>query len=227
MDVENRFPKMIFTDDGWMLSEKTKITYADIENYIVNSFAGLDGAYGWSIGDHEVYHYETKVGERFGTGYTEFNEELDSFVHKKTPGVVRNIINNVNTLTENYGGPLTVISKICREHDVPFYPRIRMNSHYPIDLEHVGHGNFRREHPNWLIGKPNENIQKGTLAYGIRTGKNYAVPEVRSYMLEIICETFERFEVSGIELDFCRHPAFFRLGEEQSNAKLITDLFLR
>jgi len=31
-----------------------------------------------------------------------------------------------------------------------------MNSHYPIDFEHVGHGNFRREHPNWLIGKPNE-----------------------------------------------------------------------
>ena len=224
MDVENRFPKMIFTDDGWMLSEKTKITYADIENYIVNSFAGLDGAYGWSIGDHEVYHYETKIGERFGTGYTEFNEELDSFVHKKTPGVVRNITNNVNTLTENYGGPLTVISKICREHDVPFYPRIRMNSHYPIDFEHVGHGNFRREHPEWLIGKPNENIPEGTLAYGIRTGKNYAVPEVCSYMVEIICETFERFEVDGIELDFCRHPAFFRLGEERSNAILITGL---
>ena len=224
MHFKRRFPKMIFTDDAWMLSERNKITYSDIETYLVDSFGGLDAAYWWSIGDHEVYHYETKIGERFGDGYEKFNEDLESFVHKQTPGVVQNINNNVNLLIDNYGGPLNVISEICSDNQIPFYPRIRMNSHYPIDFDHVGHGDFRRKHSEWLIGKPGEDIAKDTLEHGIRTGKDYAVPEVRSYMLEIICETFEQFEVDGIELDFCRHPAFFRLGEEKSNSKLITDL---
>ena len=224
MSFKRKFPKMIFTDDAWMLSERNKITYADIENYLVDSFAGLDGAYWWSIGDHEVYHYETRIGERFGSGYEQFNENLESFVHKQTPGVVQNITNNLNSLIDEYGGPLNAISEICRNNQIPFYPRIRMNSHYPIDFDHVGHGEFRRQHPEWLIGKPGEEIPKDTLEYGIRTGKDYAVPEVRSYMLDIICETFEQFEVDGVELDFCRHPAFFRLGEEKANSKLITDL---
>ena len=224
MILKRKVPKMIFTDDAWMLSERSKIKYKDIENYLVDTFAGLDAAYWWSVGDHEVYHYETKIGERFGSGYEQFNENLESFVHKKTPGVVQQFTNNFNSLIDEYGGPLTVISEICRNNQIPFYPRVRMNSHYPIDFNHVGHGDFRRQHPDWLIGKPGEEIAKGTLEYGIRTGKDYSVPEVRSYMLEIICETFEQFDVDGVELDFCRHPAFFRLGDEKVNSKLITDL---
>ena len=35
-----------------------------------------------------------------------------------------------------------------------------------------------------------------------------AFAEVRLYMEKIICETFERFDVDGVELDFMRHPGW-------------------
>ena len=29
-------------------------------------------------------------------------------------------------------------------------------------------------------------------------------------MAAVICELFERFDVAGVELDFMRHPTYFR-----------------
>ena len=65
------------------------------------------------------------------------------------------------------------------------------------------------------------------MEWGIRTGLNFAVPEVRAYLESIICELFECFEVAGVELDFMRHPGYFRIDEAYSSRYLITDLLRR
>ena len=220
-----KHPQMIFTDDAWLLSRSAPVvTYKDFEEYIVSNFAGKNGAFWWSVGDHEVWHYETEIGERFGDDYDMFDEKLPSFVHHGTPGVCDAIKRNLTSLIKECGGPLTAISKICKENNIPFFPRVRMNSHYPIDTDHVAYGNFRRNHPELLIGRPGEEIVEGTIEYGIRTGKDFAYPEVRSYMIDMITETFQKFDVDGVELDFCRHPAMFRTEEAYSNRYLMTEL---
>ena len=66
-------------------------------------------------------------------------------------------------------------------------------------------------------------MSEGTIEWGIRTGLNYALPEVRSYMSSIIFELLERFDVDGIELDYMRHPAFFRVDEAAESRVLMTD----
>ena len=43
-------------------------------------------------------------------------------------------------------------------------------------------------------------------------------------MLSIIFELIERFDIDGIELDFMRHPAFFRIEEAFAQRYLATDL---
>ena len=151
----------------------------------------------------------------------------NSFVHSATPGAEERIAENLQALIASDGGPLTVLAADCRRRGIPFFPRIRMNSHYIIDPAHPGYGRFRRERPDLLIGRPGEQLPERSLEWAIRTGKDYAFPEVRQYMETVIYETFERFDVDGVELDFMRHPGWFRIDDAQANAYLMTDLVRR
>ena len=46
-------------------------------------------------------------------------------------------------------------------------------------------------------------------------------------MFAIITELLERFDIDGVEIDFNRHPTFFRRAEQTQNAYLMTDLVRR
>ena len=137
------------------------------------------------------------------------------------------ISQNVRALIQESGGPLTALSTLCREASLQFFPRVRMNSHYEIDPRNPAYGRFRRERPHLLISQPHEEPPEGSLPWGLGTGKDYAFPEVRDYMASIIIETFKRFDVDGVELDFMRHPGCFRPEQAFQNRYLMTDLIER
>ncbi|MDP6981895.1 MAG: hypothetical protein QGG05_02275 [Candidatus Latescibacteria bacterium] len=227
MNRDETFPAIIFTDDGWIMASPPPLTAQDLREKIVASYADTAGALGWSIGDHEVYHCELESGEHFGEYVAGLDGSTNSFVHSATPGAEERIAHNLQTLIAADEGPLTVLAADCRRRGIPFFPRVRMNSHYVIDPAHPGYGRFRRGRPNLLIGRPGERLPEGSLEWAIRTGKDYAFAEVRQYMETVICETFECFEVDGVELDFMRHPGWFRIEEAQANAYLMTDLVRR
>ena len=123
---------------------------------------------------------------------------------------------------ENHGGPMEVISGLCKRAGLEFFPSVRMNEHYDMPESAPQYSNLRRDNPEYLIGK-GEDIPFPTLEWGIRTGLDYAVPEVRSYMASIVVELVSRWDVDGIELDYMRHPAFFRIEEGYPNRYLMTD----
>ncbi len=228
MTVSPDAPKVIFTDDGWILSAtEPPLTVEKLKAEVVDSHNWPGGALWWSIGDHEVYHYETEIGEIIGEAIEGLDEGTYSFVHSGTPGVIGKIAANVRALKDECGGPVSALSKLCREAGLQFLPRVRMSSHYEIDPRNPAYGRFRRDRPDLLIGKPGEELAVGSLTWGLRTGKNYAFPEVREYMERIIFETFERFDVDGVELDFMRHPGVFRSDEAYQNRYLMTDLIER
>jgi len=227
MNKDDAFPPVIFTDDGWIMAMEPPVTAQDLRDKIVGSYAGTGGALGWSIGDHEVYHCEVESGEQYGEAVEGLDGSTHSFVHSATPGAEQRIAQNLQALVASDGGPLTVLAADCRHRGIPFFPRVRMNSHYVVDPSHPGYGRFRRESPGLLIGGLGEQLPEGSLEWAIRTGKNFAFSEVRQYMETIICEAFERFDVDGVELDFMRHPGWFRIEEAQANAYLMTDLVRR
>ena len=222
---ESTAPAIIFTDDGWILSAtEPPVTSADLQARVVDGYSGLGGAFGWSLGDHEVYQYETERGEIFGQGRTSFDDGLRSFVHSPTPGVMPRIAENIQALIAEDGGPMTILTRQSREAGLPFFPRVRMNSHYDMDPDHPGYGRFRRERPDLMIGRPGESIPEGTIEWGIKTGLDFTFPEVREHRLSIVEEVVERFDVDGVELDYMRHPAFFRPDEAYGSRYLMTDL---
>ena len=206
--------RVLSNDDGWVVSfTDYPLTPEKLWDNMIGPYEGspVDG-FLWSVGGH-VFHFETDIGERFGDGYDELDEPR-----------AKNQMANVQYLIDNHGGPMTVISKLCRRAGMDFFPSVRMNQHYDTDISSPSYGRLRREHPELLIGRVGEELAKPSIEWGIRTGKNYAFPEVRSYMSSVIVELVERFDVDGIELDFMRHPAFFRIEEAYSNRYLMTDL---
>lgn len=89
MTTPNDAPTVIFTDDGWILSATNPpLAKDDLRANVVESHAWPGAALWWSIGDHEVYHYETEIGEILGSNIDALDENTYSFVHSNTPGVI-------------------------------------------------------------------------------------------------------------------------------------------
>ena len=205
--------RVLCNDDGWIMGTYgPPLTPDDMRDKMIAPYAGSPvDVFLWSIGGHEVYDYETEVGERFGDGY----EDLDPSQRRKCE--------NLRQMIKAHGGPVTVIAQLCHAAGMAFFPSVRMNEHYDMEESAPNYGRLRRDHPELCIGRPGESIPTGSLEWGIRTGLNYALPEVRAHMTRIIFELIERFDIDGIELDFMRHPAFFRVAEAYQYRYLMTD----
>ncbi len=54
-------------------------------------------------------------------------------------------------------------------------------------------------------------------------GYNYALPEVRARYLEVVEGACRRYDLDGVELDWCRHSMFFKLGEQRRNTPIMND----
>lgn len=208
-------PRVLSNDDGWILSSYgPPITVDQLRDNMVTPHEGSPiDTFLWSVGGREVFSYETEIGERFGqdrstlrnTGEKTRAENLDHLIHE-------------------HGGPVTVISKLCHDIRMKFFASLRMNNHYNTEESSPSFGRFRREHPELLIGRPDEQIPKFSQLWGLRTGKDFAYPQVRDFMASIAFELIERFDIDGIELDFMRHPGVFRPEEAYANRYLLTDM---
>ncbi len=215
MAGSKRNQPVICTDDCWLLNaSETPVTIEDLREKMIAPHEGTPAALWWSVGDREAYNYETQVGEIAGEGYE--TSELPDWLRRSSQ--------NTRHLMATVGGPLTALVGLCHEAGMEFFSRVRMNSHYRLEPSSPNYGRFRREHPELLIGQPGEEFPKGSMEWAARNGLNYTFPQVREHMAKIIIEQFERFDVDGVEMDFMRHPTFFRPEEAYANRYLMTDL---
>ena len=122
MTPKRAAPPIIFTDDGWIFTAEKNVTVADLKEKVVDGYAGTGGALWWSTGDHEVYQFETEIGERFGDESSGLDATAPSFVHSATPGVEEQLAANLQGLIAECGGPLTALARLCREAQIPFFP---------------------------------------------------------------------------------------------------------
>ena len=215
MNTSPHTPRVLCNDDAWILGTcRPPITIDDLRDKMVGPYQGsaID-TFLWSVGGHEVFDYETEIGERFGQDPDALTDD-----RQKTQAA------NLRSLIAEHGGPVTVIAQLCREAGVKFFASLRMNEHYDMETASPNYGRFRRDHPELLIGRPDDDLAEGSLHHGIRTGKDYAHPEVRAFMSRIVLELVERFDVDGIELDYFRHPAHFRPDEAYANRSLMTEM---
>ena len=204
--------RIVLNDDGWIMSQiMTPVTTAVLKERIVDTYvdSGLD-TLSWCIGDTGRQRYET----------LDILAQPDHLPQGRENDLAAQ---NLRRLIDSDGGPVTIFTKLCHEIGLKFLPSVRMNSHYDRSVADDA-GSIRQDHPEYLIGQTGDEFIPNTTEWGIRTGLDYARAEVRSHVAALVIDLFERFDTDGVELDFMRHPAFFRVEEAYGSRHLITDM---
>ena len=77
MSKEQIARRIIVNDDGWIVSFSNKrIDKNTLETEMLCRYSGSPvDTISWCVGDHEVYDYETQIGEIFGVGQEVTNDE--------------------------------------------------------------------------------------------------------------------------------------------------------
>jgi hypothetical protein len=211
-------PRVLSNDDGWVLGNYgPPITIDHLRDNMVGPHVGSPiDTFLWSVGGREVFAYASRFGEQFGK-YVDVGDNPDAKVR----------VENIQHLDENHGGVVAVIAQLCHEAGMKFFPSMRMNTHYNTEESSPSFGEFRRNNPELLIGRPDDDIPFGTLHWGLRTGKDFAHQKVRQFMSDVCIELLEDYDTDGIELDFMRHPGNFRPEEAYTNRYLMTEMIRR
>lgn len=110
--------------------------------------------------------------------------------------------------------PLRVVVAHARKTGQEVFWTMRMNDTHdasnPLLIPQL-----KRDHPEYLFGTKTKPPLRGTWS-----AVDYGLPVIRDLARRTIAEVANHYDVDGIELDFWRHPAFFR---KTANAQPVGD----
>lgn len=121
--------------------------------------------------------------------------------------------------------------EVAREAGMEIFASIRMN-----DVHDRGKPNadaltypLKKSRPDLLLGNA-DSMKRGSAAYPNDSlmywfwpGVDWGEEEVRQHFLDFIRWYCPRYDFDGLELDYYRHPLFFKLGEERQHAAAMTE----
>ena len=153
----------------------------------------------YCTGATTMFTHRANVGETYG-----------KYVTDKSSPIVRHTRDNLKALAELGTDPLELAVKFCHENNLEVFFAHRINDIHDC-FEDWELSTWKREHPEYLMGKP-EDWQKYDESDPRRrwAALDFEIPEVRDYLLAIIDDVLERYDVDGIEIDYFRNSMFFR-----------------
>jgi len=145
----------------------------------------------WSSG-FGLFTHDTKVGAVFATREGRFERNL-------APAMLA-----AGT------DPLRVMVDFGRKHGLEIFWSFRLNDTHDGSTADYGPVMFRanrlkREHPEWLIGSPQQKPK-----FGAWSAVDFARGEIRELAFRYVEEVCRGYDVDGVEIDFFRHPVFFK-----------------
>ncbi len=117
-----------------------------------------------------------------------------------------------NALIQAGYDPVQLALQYCHEHNIEFFPTIRMNDiHDALPGLVEQRATWKKEHPDYLLGT-HEDWDKYPQSSPHKwwVSKDYAISAVRDRQFLQIQELCENYDIDGIELDWFRSPQFFR-----------------
>lgn len=145
----------------------------------------------WSSG-FGLFTHDTKVGQVFATKEAMF------------------AANRTSELLAAGTDPLKVVTEFGHKHGMEVMWSFRMNDTHDGATAEYGPvmlraNKLKSEHPEYLIGTAGKKPR-----FGAWTAVDYTQPEIRDLAFRYVEEVCRRYDVDGVELDFFRHPVFFR-----------------
>jgi len=126
--------------------------------------------------------------------------------------------------------PIRVMVDFGHQHGLEIFWDMRMNDTHDAMLG--GYGPYLRpklklDHPEYLVGTADKPPKFGTWS-----SVNYAVPQIRDLAYRFFEEVCQKYDIDGVELDFLRHPCFFKSVADGGRASadelaMMTELFRR
>jgi len=192
----NRRRRLIFNNDGG--EPARSMTEPTAENLLALRTLGLEDTlvdslfYTPRCSGFGLFTYFTTIGSIFtATGASYTNNMME-------PLLVAGI------------DPLRVMVDYCKQHGLEVFCSFRMNDTHDgaanADAPVIFNANpLKVNHPEYLIGTSSSKPK-----YGAWTAVDYGRPEIRELAFQFAQEVCTNYDVDGIELDFFRHPVFFK-----------------
>jgi hypothetical protein len=168
----------------------------------------------WSSG-FGLFTHGTKVGQVFSTKEGIFSKNL------------------APEMLAAGTDPLRVMTDFGRAHRMEVFWSFRVNDTHDGGDKGYGPVMFRanrlkQEHPEWLIGR-----REAKPKFGEWSAVDFTRAEIRDLAFRFVEEVCQNYAVDGVELDFFRHPVYFKraamAGTECNDEEraLMTDLLRR
>lgn len=215
----DRQRRVIFNNDGNEPVYLCKTTSPDeLLSYRTTPLAGthVDAIFycTWSSG-FGLFTHGTKVGEVFSSREGLFERNL------------------APTMLAAGTDPLRVMTDFGRRHGIEVFWSFRLNDTHDGSGADYGPIMFRanrlkREHPEWLIGTPQQKPK-----FGAWSAVDFTRPEIRERAFRFVEEVCQNYDVNGVEIDFFRHPVFFKRAAQagaecnDEERRLMTELMSR
>ena len=131
----------------------------------------------------------------------------------------------VHELTRLGTDSLETMTRFCHGNSMELFWSMRMNDNHDSSRPATV-CQWKRDHPDCLMNRT------GPFAPGSWSMLDFAVPEVREKVFRILQDVALRYDIDGVELDFLRHPLYFKAqmkGEPvtQEHCDMMTDLVRR
>jgi len=155
--------------------------------------------------------------------------------HKTAVGEVSvldpNRIDHVLTLMSQGRDCLQIIADFCREHGMEAFWSMRMNDVHDGKLPELA-SQFKKDHPEWLLGVRGDHRDDFVGEARWWCGVDYARGEVREMAFRLLEEVCRNYDLDGVELDFFRHPIYFKpnrrgLPAQPRHLAMMTDFMRR
>ena len=195
----NRPRRIVYNDDGchgvsgktaedWLACRVKQVTNTQVDTICYCTGGG--GVF-WS--------HQPKVGEVLG-----------AWVEEKHLPYVKQMRDILIALKKQGTDPLKVVIDHGHKNNMEVFWSYRMNN---PECSYVSWGlsKRKREHPEYIMGRKGDwEKYPQTNAKAWWTLSDYEQPEVRDHIVRIFEDVCQRYDIDGIELDFIRHPMFFR-----------------
>lgn len=114
--------------------------------------------------------------------------------------------NPVGEFVEQGTDPLEIVTEYCRKEGVEIFATLRMNDvHDSSDRFSVLGSKFKRNNSRTLFGS-----SRKPPPYGYWSGADFSWKVIRNMTFQVLEEMASNYDLDGLELDFWRHPPYFR-----------------